>query len=92
MPLNRLELDRTLLRMLLEKEIEEFRTSLEGEDPGLSPTEIERYVRAARKFAAQLAGDTPRTRGRKARVIRPARPSTVESIDAEDPDGGGDSG
>jgi hypothetical protein len=92
MSLNRLELDRTLLRMLLDKEIEEFRASLEGEDPGLSPTEIERYVRAARKFAAQLAGDTPRTRGRKARVVRPVRGSGVEAVDSEDPDGGGDPG
>ncbi len=78
--------------MLLEKELAEFRAGLEAEDPGLSPTEIERYLRAASKFAAQLVGDTPRTRGRKARVVRPRSRSGIETVGGEDPDGGSDPG
>lgn len=61
------ELDRLLLRELLDRELDSFRESLENEDPGLSRAEIDRYMRAAAKFAARLAGDTPRTRGRQPR-------------------------
>jgi hypothetical protein len=64
------ELDRLLLRKLLDRELDDFREALENEDPGLSDTEIERYMRAAAKFAARLAGDTPRTRGRSSRGAR----------------------
>ncbi len=70
------ELDRLLLRELLDRELEAFRESLENEDPGLSVAEIGRYMRAASKFAARLAGDTPRTRGRQARSA--SDPDAVE--------------
>lgn len=63
----RLDLGRALLEELLEKELDEFQQVLESESPGLSAGEIERYMRAARKFAAQLLGTRPRTRGRQAR-------------------------
>jgi hypothetical protein len=63
-----LDLDRTLLRLLLDKELHAFRDALEGEDPGLSDSEIDRYMRGARMFAARLImGASPRTRGRKHR-------------------------
>ena len=52
---------------MLDRELESFRESLENEDPGLSRIEIDRYMRAASKFAARLVGDRPRTRGRQAR-------------------------
>jgi hypothetical protein len=64
---DRVDLGRALLEELLEKELEEFRSTLENESPGLSNSEIERYMRAASKFAAQLLGARPRTRGRKPR-------------------------
>lgn len=64
----RLDLGRALLEELLEKELEEFQQVLESESPGLSAGEIERYMRAARKFAAQLLGTRPRTRGRQPRT------------------------
>lgn len=61
------DLERVLLRVLLDDELGTFREALEREDPGLSEAEIERYMRAARKFAAQLSGDRPKTRGRQTR-------------------------
>jgi hypothetical protein len=64
----RLDLSRALLEELLHKELDEFRRALENESPGLSDSEIERYMRAAGKFADQLKGGRPRTRGRKART------------------------
>jgi hypothetical protein len=64
---DRSELDQTLIRVLLERELEAFREALEGENPGLSASEIERYMRGARKFAARLSGAAPRTRGRQRR-------------------------
>lgn len=60
-------LDRTLLRLLLDRELDEFRRRLENENPGLSATEIDRYLRAARLFASQLLGAEPKTHGRKPR-------------------------
>jgi hypothetical protein len=63
----RLDLSRALLEELLSRELEQFRQTLENESPGLSDSEIERYMRAAAKFADQLKGGQPRTRGRKAR-------------------------
>ena len=63
----RLDLSRALLEELLTRELDEFRTRLENESPGLSDREIEHYMRAASKFADQLKGGRPRTRGRKAR-------------------------
>ena len=62
------ELDRTLLRLLLEEQVEKFRLSLEKENPGLSATERERYLRAVRLFCSQLLGSAPKTKGRKART------------------------
>ena len=62
------ELDRTLLRLLLDGEVEKFQASLEKENPGLSATERERYLRAVRLFCSQLLGAAPKTRGRKARM------------------------
>ena len=62
------ELDRTLLRLLLEEQVEKFRASLEKENPGLSATERERYLRAVRLFCSQLLGSAPKTKGRKART------------------------
>jgi len=61
------ELDRTLLRVLLDDQIETFRKNLEKENPGLSATERERYLRAVRLFCSQLLGSAPKTRGRKTR-------------------------
>jgi len=61
------DLDRTLLRVLLDEQVERFRVKLEAEDPGLSAAERERYLRAVRLFCAQLLGSPLRTRGRKAR-------------------------
>ena len=61
------ELEGVLLRTLLESELERFQRDLESEDPGLSKAEVERYMRAARKFANQLTGTRSRTRGRQAR-------------------------
>ncbi len=61
------ELDRTLLRVLLEEQVEKFRQALEEENPGLSEAERERYLRAVRLFCEQLLGGAPRTHGRKAR-------------------------
>jgi hypothetical protein len=61
------DLDRTLLRMLLDEQIDKFRASLERENPGLSATERERYLRAVRLFCSQLLGSAPKTRGRKAK-------------------------
>lgn len=66
---DRNDLGRALLEELLENELEEFRSTLQNESPGLSDSEIERYMRAARKFAAQLLGSRPRTRGRMSRAI-----------------------
>ena len=62
------DLDQTLLRLLLEEQIEKFRLGLERENPGLSATERERYLRAVRLFCSQLLGAAPRTHGRKART------------------------
>jgi len=64
----KLDLSRVLLEELLSKELEQFRHTLETESPGLSDSEIERYMRAAGKFVDQLLGGRPRTRGRKPRV------------------------
>jgi hypothetical protein len=61
------DLDRTLLRMLLDEQIDKFQLSLERENPGLSKTERERYLRAVRLFCSQLLGSAPKTRGRKAK-------------------------
>ena len=61
------DLDRTLLRLLLEEQVEKFQAGLENENPGLSAAERERYLRAVRLFCSQLLGSAPRTRGRKAR-------------------------
>ena len=61
------DLDRTLLRLLLDEQIEKFRSNLEQENPGLSVTERERFLRAVRLFCSQLLGAAPRTHGRKAR-------------------------
>ncbi len=61
------DLDRTLLRMLLDDQIEKFRQSLERESPGLSATERQRYLRAVRLFCSQLLGAKPKTHGRKSR-------------------------
>lgn len=66
------ELDRTLLRLLLDQQVEKFRASLENENPGLSATERERYMRAVRLFCSQLLGAAPRTHGRKARSSKSA--------------------
>jgi len=81
MKVHGLELERSLLRILLEKELDEFRAALEDEDPGLSEAEIERYMRAAGKFAAQLTGDTPRTRGRQTRQAESDDPAADVSTD-----------
>jgi hypothetical protein len=62
------ELDRTLLRLLLDEQVEKFRLSLENENPGLSATERERYLRAVRLFCSQILGAAPKTRGRKTRA------------------------
>ncbi len=61
------DLDQTLLRVLLEEQVDKFRASLERENPGLSKTERERYLRAVRLFCSQLLGSAPKTRGRKAK-------------------------
>lgn len=61
------DLDKTLLRMLLEEQIDKFRASLEKENPGLSATERERYLRAVKLFCSQLLGSAPKTRGRKSK-------------------------
>jgi len=63
-----MDLDRTLLRLLLDEQVEKFRLSLERENPGLSATERERYLRAVRLFCSQILGAAPRTHGRKART------------------------
>ena len=70
------EIEQTLLRRLLERELDRFRQRLEGENPGLSEAEIDRYMRAARMFVGQLTGASPRTRGRKSRSLSPAEPGT----------------
>lgn len=62
------ELDQTLLRLLLDEQVEKFRVGLESENPGLSAAERERYLRAVRLFCSQLLGAAPRTHGRKARL------------------------
>lgn len=62
------DLDQTLLRLLLDEQVEKFRLSLERENPGLSATERERYMRAVKLFCSQLQGSAPRTRGRKVRT------------------------
>ena len=62
------DLDQTLLRVLLDEQVEKFRRSLEKESPGLSASERERYLRAVRLFCSQLLGATPKTRGRKPRA------------------------
>ncbi len=59
--------DDTLLRKLLERELHRFQDYLETENPGLSPSEIDRYMRAVRLFCEQLTGSRPRTHGRKAK-------------------------
>ncbi len=61
------DLDRLLLERLLARELEAFRQALERETPGLSRREIDRYMRAARKFASHLLGNRPRTHGRSYR-------------------------
>ena len=61
------DLNRALLAKLLEEALREFEGVLRRETPGLSAREMERYMRAARKFASHLAGETPRTRGRQSR-------------------------
>ena len=61
------ELNRALLVQLLENALVDFEAALRSETPGLSKTEIERYMRAARKFASHLIGSKPRTRGRQSR-------------------------
>jgi len=61
------DLDRTLLRLLLDEQIEKFRHNLEKETPGLSKSERERYLRAVRLFCSQILGARPRTHGRKSR-------------------------
>jgi hypothetical protein len=61
------DLNRALLARLLEGALEEFEEALGRETPGLSETEIARYMRAARKFSAHLLGSRPRTRGRQSR-------------------------
>ncbi len=67
---DRSELDQALLRTLLDRELESFRENLEHENPGLSKGEMDRYMRAARKFASHLVGARPRTRGRQGRAPR----------------------
>lgn len=62
------DLDATLLRLLLEEQVEKFRVGLENENPGLSAAERERYLRAVRLFCSQLLGSAPRTHGRKSRA------------------------
>lgn len=59
-----------LMRKLLDRELRRFQDYLETESPGLSPAEIDRYMRAARLFSAQLTGNTPRTHGRKTKGRR----------------------
>jgi len=61
------ELNRALLVQLLDRALVDFEEALRSETPGLSKTEIERYMRAARKFASHLIGSKPRTRGRQSR-------------------------
>ncbi len=61
------DLDYSLLRLLLDQQLEKFRVGLEAENPGLSKAERERYMRAARLFVDQILGGSPRTRGREAR-------------------------
>ncbi|HYB99169.1 MAG TPA: hypothetical protein VEC57_08515 [Candidatus Limnocylindrales bacterium] len=69
------DLDQTLLRVLLEQQLDKFERNLASENPGLSESERERYMRAARAFVNQILGSSPRTRGRKARPAK--RPPTV---------------
>ena len=64
------DLDRTLLRVLLDEQVERFRSTLEKENPGLSAAEQERYLRAVRLFCSQLLGAAPRTHGRKPRPAK----------------------
>jgi hypothetical protein len=61
------DLNRALLARLLEGALEDFEEALGRETPGLSATEIARYMRAARKFSGHLLGTKPRTRGRQSR-------------------------
>ncbi len=61
------DLNQLLLSKLLDEALGEFEGVLKRETPGLSAGEMERYMRAARKFAAHLVGETPRTRGRQSR-------------------------
>ena len=61
------DLDSVLLAKLLDDALGDFENVLKRETPGLSDTEMERYMRAARKFASHLVGETPRTRGRQSR-------------------------
>ena len=61
------DLDRTLLRLLLDEQVEKFRLGLEKENPGLSKPERERYLRAVRLFCSQLLGSKPKPHGRKSR-------------------------
>jgi hypothetical protein len=67
------ELNRALLSRLLEGALSDFEGALRRETPGLSSTEIDRYMRAARKFASHLLGAKPRTRGRRGGEAREAR-------------------
>ncbi|MFP6600674.1 MAG: hypothetical protein VB852_09620 [Deltaproteobacteria bacterium] len=64
------QLDDTLLRKLLDGELRRFQDHLENENPGLSPSEIDRYMRAAKLFCEQIAGNRPRTHGRKGKGTR----------------------
>jgi hypothetical protein len=61
------DLNRALLAQLLESALVDFEDALRDETPGLSKTEMTRYMRAARKFASHLIGSKPRTRGRQSR-------------------------
>jgi hypothetical protein len=61
------ELDRTLLRLLLDEQVEKFRVNLENENPVLSAAVRERYLRAVRLFCSQILGAAPKTHGRKSR-------------------------
>jgi hypothetical protein len=67
------ELNRALLVQLLDRALVDFEEALRNEAPGLSKKEIERYMRAARKFASHLIGSKPRTRGRQSRGGSAAR-------------------
>lgn len=64
------DLDFTLLKLLLDEQLEKFRLGLEAENPGLSRSERQRYLRAARLFVDQLLGGAPKTHGREPRPTK----------------------